>query len=407
MRGKSVLVLEAGPEVRNDQLGTMWAAAVHPGYFNRMAVFSRSVESSVIYHTSNVGGSTVFACGNMIRKQEVEERLAAVFGLTGLSECFDEAEEETFARPLPTESLVGASKKLMEEAQGLGYSAKPASKGLIDGTTCKGCGKCVLGCQRGAKWDSRRYLASAVKRGATLRSRTRVNRVLLEGGKAAGVVVEEKEIIKGRVVILAAGAMNTPVILQRSGIEAGAGLFVDYFKCVYGMADKGTQLKGQTMAFLAEAAGGEQDFMISPFVDDPLQYALFCPFSWQIRGGFFRTRVMGLMVKIADERSGTVRPNGKIRKKPTQADRIRMGAGLKAAAKILEASGAKDIATTAVWRGAHPGGTAAMGEVVDCTLEVHGIERLYVCDASVLPFAPGRPPILTITAIGKWLGKRL
>jgi|WetSurMetagenome_2_1015567.scaffolds.fasta_scaffold789070_1 hypothetical protein len=60
-----------------------------------------------------------------------------------------------------------------------------------------------------------------------------------------------------------------------------------------------------------------------------------------------------------------------------------------------------------VWRGAHPGGTAAIGEVVDNELRVKGREGPYVCDVSVFPFAPGLPPILTITAIGKWLGKRM
>lgn len=69
----------------------MTAAAAWPGYFHRMAVFSRSVEGSLIYYTSNLGGSTVFACGNMIRNSAVEKRLSLEFGMTGLSECFDEA----------------------------------------------------------------------------------------------------------------------------------------------------------------------------------------------------------------------------------------------------------------------------------------------------------------------------
>ncbi len=33
--------------------------------------------------------------------------------------------------------------------------------------------------------------------------------------------------------------------------------------------------------------------------------------------------------------------------------------------------------------------------------------NLSVCDASVLPKAPGLPPILTIVALAKWLGKAL
>ena len=75
--------------------------------------------------------------------------------------------------------------------------------------------------------------------------------------------------------------------------------------------------------------------------------------------------------------------------------------------RILKKSGAKNLITTKVWRGAHPGGTAAIGEVIDDNLRVRGMKGLYVCDASMFPFAPGLPPILTITAVGKWLGKRI
>ena len=35
------------------------------------------------------------------------------------------------------------------------------------------------------------------------------------------------------------------------------------------------------------------------------------------------------------------------------------------------------------------------------------VKNLYVCDASVLPKAPGLPPILTIVALGKHLAKHL
>lgn len=55
-------------------------------------------------------------------------------------------------------------------------------------------------------------------------------------------------------------------------------------------------------------------------------------------------------------------------------------------------------------KGAHPGGTAAVGEVLDNNFESE-IKGLYVCDASVIPEAPGRPPILTIVAIAKKVAK--
>ena len=56
--------------------------------------------------------------------------------------------------------------------------------------------------------------------------------------------------------------------------------------------------------------------------------------------------------------------------------------------------------------GAHPGDTAAIGQVVDKDLQIR-IENLFVCEASVLPTSPGLPPILTIVALSKRLGKKL
>ena len=47
-----------------------------------------------------------------------------------------------------------------------------------------------------------------------------------------------------------------------------------------------------------------------------------------------------------------------------------------------------------------------VGSVVGKDLQTE-VNNLFVCDASVLPKAPGMPPILTITALAKWLAKIL
>jgi len=57
-------------------------------------------------------------------------------------------------------------------------------------------------------------------------------------------------------------------------------------------------------------------------------------------------------------------------------------------------------------RGAHPGGTARIGDVVDHDLQTR-IHNLYVCDASTFPEALARPTVLTIIGLGKRLAKQL
>jgi choline dehydrogenase-like flavoprotein len=57
-------------------------------------------------------------------------------------------------------------------------------------------------------------------------------------------------------------------------------------------------------------------------------------------------------------------------------------------------------------QGAHPGGTAAIGGIVDRDLKTT-IDGPFVCDAGVLPATPGMPPKLTIGALAKRLAKNL
>jgi len=118
-------------------------------------------------------------------------------------------------------------------------------------------------------------------------------------------------------------------------------------------------------------------------------------------------RLIGMMNKTADEANGHVYSNGTISKPITDKDWQRLKEGSAISKEILLKAGAKpnSILFSKV-QGAHPGGTAAIGKIVDKDLQTE-IENLYVCDASVLPRSPGMPPILTICALAKKLNKRL
>ncbi|MFH0823693.1 MAG: GMC oxidoreductase, partial [Pseudomonadota bacterium] len=56
--------------------------------------------------------------------------------------------------------------------------------------------------------------------------------------------------------------------------------------------------------------------------------------------------------------------------------------------------------------GGHNGGTAAIGELVNTDMETE-VSNLFVCDGSVLPLAPGLPPVLTIMALARRLARHL
>jgi choline dehydrogenase-like flavoprotein len=120
-----------------------------------------------------------------------------------------------------------------------------------------------------------------------------------------------------------------------------------------------------------------------------------------------KKNLIGIMIKISDSPSGIVYQNGKISKSVTEFDKNKLDQGIKIAKEILLKAGAeKDNILVTKPQGAHPGGTAAIGRVLDNKLQTE-VKNLYVCDASVFPSSPGMPPILTIVALAKNLAKKL
>ena len=118
-------------------------------------------------------------------------------------------------------------------------------------------------------------------------------------------------------------------------------------------------------------------------------------------------RTLGFMTKIVDESTGCVYPDGTFSKAITKRDRARLDEGSRISKEILIKAGvdSKSIVVSKV-QGAHPGGTAAVGKIVDNNLQT-SVDNLFVCDASVLPTSPGLPPIMTIIALGKRLARTL
>jgi choline dehydrogenase-like flavoprotein len=112
-----------------------------------------------------------------------------------------------------------------------------------------------------------------------------------------------------------------------------------------------------------------------------------------------------VMAKTKDDAVGRITGKGKISNPLTKNDQKRLDKGSEISKEILQQTGVdpKTFYTSHV-RGTHPGGTAGIGHVVNKDLETE-INRLFVCDCSVLPVAPGLPPVVTIVALAKKLSK--
>lgn len=347
-------------------------------------------ESDVeIMSTACLGGTTMVSLGNAVRTcQQTFNKLGI-----DLEDEFLEVERELSVAPLPDSHFGTGTIRIMEAASSLGFNFQKMPK-FINPEKCKPCGKCAFGCKKDAKWTSIEYLQEAIRSGVRVIEETMVTEITAENGKVTGVKTRNKE-FKADLVILCAGAIASSQLLNKLGLRAGDNLFADTFVTIGGLS-KGVEFNKE---LLMNAFIKFDGIILSPHYSEILVDKL----------RNFKARnndILGIMVKIKDEASGKVLKNTVI--KPNTAKDVELlSRGSAIAGSILKEAGVESSTLVSTPpRGAHPGGTAAVGEVVDENLETD-ISGLFVADASVFPEAPGAPPILTIIALAKRLAKYL
>jgi choline dehydrogenase-like flavoprotein len=315
---------------------------------------------------------------------------------------------------LPDELLGTASKRLMEAGNSLGYDWQPLMKFINPVRSAKfDCGaKCMLGCRCGAKWTANEYVDDAVDAGCELLTQARTDELIIEDGQVLGVsgkigsrVPFE---IAAEVVVLAAGGIGTPVVMQNSGFfEAGHGIAMDTTTIVYGASkDKGTGFEPPMSVAYTDDENG---YMLSTLIDPWMLYPIInslkgikYPLSW-----VNYRRTLGVMIKIKDEISGGVTMEGRISKPLTPRDRYRLNHASIVARKILVRAGCDpDSIFVGPLRGTHPCATVRIGEMLDENLQSE-VKNLYVCDASSFPEALDRPTVLTIIGLARRLSDHL
>ncbi len=345
--------------------------------------------------TSCLGGTTLVTAGNAVRTCQEEFKEMGI----DLSLEFEETEDELNVEPLPDTHFGEGTLKIMEAASSLGLPMEKMPK-FINPSKCIPCGKCAFGCPRDAKWSSLDYLDEALKHEVQILENTTVTRVMTTNGRVKGVETFNPETglkneYNADTVILCSGAIQTPGLLRSAGLVAGEKLFVDTFVTVGGALPGIGFYKEVSMNSLLKKEG----FILAP------HYSSFL-ISRIGQSHIQEKDILGMMVKIPDESSGRVDESG-VFKQSTANDVGLLAEGCATAGAILTEAGVDpDTLVSTQARGAHPGGSAAIGEVVDKNLETE-IEGLYVCDASVFPRAPGAPPVLTILALAKRLAKRI
>lgn len=385
--GRSVLIVETGQET-----------------FPMPLSIATSKEGIDIYQAFGAGGATVLCNGNGIRA--LEQDLAGL-GID-LDREYCELEAELRIAPI-AESLLSenGSLKLLDILRASGIPMKRMPK-FIDPTKCVGCGMCSAGCPNGAKWSAREFLADALVHGARIVYNTTVEKVLIENNRAVGVEVSGpagRMRVEGDVVILAAGGLKTPVILQNSGFDqAGRRLFVDLCELWLGVTPE-IDIAGEPPMQLVytDMAQSHRISLSTVYVNNKEKLRYYCGDKADL---FLNAKWMGILVKIGDDAVGRVLADGTVSKGVTPGDRKKFEEGGIVAREILRKAGAADdsIIKQGKIYGGHNGATAAIGELVNTDLQTD-VSNLFVCDASVLPFAPGLPPVLTIMALARRLAR--
>jgi long-chain-alcohol oxidase len=324
---------------------------------------------------------------------------------------------------------------------------------------CKGCAEevcrlCHYGCQIGAKQSTMKtWLQDAYDNGARIVVNAPVDRMLIEGGAARGVeamtVDGHKLTVRSRAVALAAGAIHTPAIMVRSGMDGpavGKNLMVHPVLITWGIFDEEVRPWAGTLGAtfsdehlnLGEGYGLKYEHAATP----PSILAIFAPWrgsreSAELMQSLRYTAGYGALQRARDGGEVVVGADGlpTPRWSLSEFDRSVMRRGLDGAAQILEAGGARRIYSShAGWVSYEPGagnggrerlleaadrcgwdagqvtlgsfhlmGTARMGRsredsVCDSSGQAWDVSGLYVVDGSVLPTGLGVNPMVTIEA---------
>jgi choline dehydrogenase len=307
------------------------------------------------------------------------------------------------------------------------------------------------------------YLTGEVRarQNLAIQAGTLVHRVLFEGDRAVGVLASvnggEPEELRARRVVLSAGAVNSPALLMRSGIgpaddltRLGIGVrldrpgvgahLMDHPRTGVFMRPKGGTID-QNVPFLQSmvrtTAKGSTAF-------NDMQYYMVNHFDLklfpelQMMAG--ASAILGVMVVDQQPEShGRLRlasadpaaaPDIQLDFLSTERDLEKMVDGVRTCWELANHPGIREqgdgfivlndklidrdamveqYVKTSLDSGYHPVGTARMGTardegaVVDERLQVHGMEGLYVADASVMPSIVNCNTNLTSIMIGERL----
>jgi choline dehydrogenase-like flavoprotein len=235
--GLNVVVLEAGPS-RNESDFLGYELPAFQDMFWRGGVTTTADMNVSMLAAATLGGGPTVNWSNCLRTPEwVRDHWAGEFGLKDVATPdFDEHIDAVWARLGVNDrcsDLNGPHLRMRDGAEALGWSFTTLSRNADPSVySPESAGHIGFGDRSGAKIDVRRtYLRDAVEAGGRVIANCAAERVLVEGGRAAGVQATYTDpqtgartalTVKAPQVVVACGSLESPALLLRSGIGGPA-----------------------------------------------------------------------------------------------------------------------------------------------------------------------------------------
>ena len=461
-KGKKVIMIEAGefllPKNMNQREQDMFPKLFYEGGARR----TRDKSIRVI-HGKGVGGSTLHNI-NLCKKppkELIDHWELKNFTYDRFITSVDQVWGDLQVSQIEEHQRNTANELFKNGIDKLGLSGGPLYHNRVG---CYQSGFCELGCSFNAKMNALRvYVPKVIDAGGIILSETRAIKFHHSNKKITHLtceVVDTKyqkvstQIIKAREFISAAGAIESPLLLERSGVpdphsQVGNNLRLHPGVVALGVFEKEVNCwKGIPQSYECDEF---LNFSKDPNVNrvwlitssaHPIGASSIVPGFGKSHQAMMRQypHIVPVTPMIHDFTSGRVSasPGGTvdINYSLIQSDRNQLALGLKEASKILLAAGATKVViptrTPLVLKtlkeidhanfsvlnwdldmvAVHPMGSLSMGEnpktsAITTELRYHHLDNLFISDASVYPTSLGIPPQISTYAVGNYLGQIL